>query len=225
MSMGQSPVGSKRVGATVWDAAIVMAEVMRQRYFGSEDFVAELTQRKSFTVIELGSGCGLAGISFAALLSQTLSRVGSSSSSSLSLSKCSVVLSDVASVLPVLQQNVDRNRNLYPNLTITCEPLDWTSIISKKTKTKRTFDLVIASDCVYEEEGVGPLMEAIRSVSHPKGSGVWVCYWRRGMEAERVFNRLIPQYLRVEHSWDAKENFGFGEDVHSSFIQAHTLPR
>ena len=81
-------------------------------------------------------------------------------------------------------------------------------------------------ECVYEEEAVAPLMDAIASVSRHEscGSEVWACHWRRGLEAERVFTSLCPRYLHVLHTWDAQDHLGFAADVHASFFHARTLP-
>jgi predicted nicotinamide N-methyase len=46
-------------GAVVWDAAVVLAKYMEKNY---KDYDTKTLSKR--TVLELGSGCGLAGIAF-----------------------------------------------------------------------------------------------------------------------------------------------------------------
>lgn len=81
-------------------------------------------------LLELGSGCGLTGISLVPLVKL-------------------VALTDQANVLPHLWKNVKRNLGKdYMNVIVT--DLLWGEEIDKEI-LKTQWDFVIASDCVYNE--------------------------------------------------------------------------
>ena len=92
-------VGSQKsnlgTGSVIWDAGKVLAKYLeRQRVF-------DRTASKYIKVIELGSGCGIAGITALHLIAN--------SRNSDSDSPFRLVLTDIPKMLPMLEQNLRDN--------------------------------------------------------------------------------------------------------------------
>lgn len=111
---------------------------------------------KGKKVIELGAGCGLAGLGMALL-------------------GCDVVATDQVEVLPLLMRNVERNKSWISQSnpdsgtfgSVTVAELDW----GNKEHIKAVdppFDYIIGTDVVYSEHLLQPLMETIIALSGPK---------------------------------------------------------
>ncbi|GBC09255.1 hypothetical protein RclHR1_08710007 [Rhizophagus clarus] len=111
-------------GTVLWDSSIMLAKFMNNHHMWL-NFSTEKTK-----ILELGSGCGLTGISLVPLVNL-------------------VALTDQANVLPHLWKNVKRNLGKdYRNVIVT--ELLWGEEIDKDI-LKHHWDFVIASDCVYNE--------------------------------------------------------------------------
>ncbi|XP_020079792.1 protein-lysine methyltransferase METTL21D isoform X2 [Ananas comosus] len=113
---------------------------------------------KGKRVIELGAGCGLAGLGMALL-------------------GCDVITTDQVEVLPLLMRNVERNTSWIlqansdsaPFGSISVAELDW----GNKEHIKSVgppFDYIIGTDVVYSEHLLEPLMQTILALSGPRTS-------------------------------------------------------
>ncbi|CAG8721312.1 947_t:CDS:1, partial [Racocetra fulgida] len=102
-------------------------------------------------ILELGSGCGLTGISLAATLVKL------------------IALTDQATMLPHLWKNVKRNldRNLISSKVLVVE-LAWGEGIDRDILSEH-WDYIIASDCIYNEFIVNAFVETLaRLCNHNK---------------------------------------------------------
>lgn len=121
------------------------------------------------TCIELGSGCGLCGLTMASLGIDSM-------------------MTDLEAVVDdVLRGNVSRNvwiiRQSSPApAQIKVAPLDWVTFSSGERDTDSEFlssyDYVLASDCVYNMALLGPLLDCMQMLSSA-GSTVLVALERR----------------------------------------------
>ena len=115
------------------------------------------------TCLELGSGCGLGGLIMASLGFET-------------------VLTDLPEVVDrVLQSNcnsaIDDITDWWCHLghtaqvieppKITVQSLNWISLLDQQENPNQSYHYIIASDCIYEIELVGPLLNCIRYYSSP----------------------------------------------------------
>ena len=119
---------------------------------------------KGKTMLELGSGVGLAGIAAAML-------------------GCHTTLTDVADVLPLLRKNVAGNfgnaqwaqqvalRERSGSLSV--QELDWTKPL--QLAAFEEFDYVIGADCVYHEALVQDLLRVLLHVASCKTHGAPTC--------------------------------------------------
>lgn len=152
LHISQDP-NSKHLGTTVWDASMVFVKFLEKNSRKGRFCPSKLKGKK---VIELGAGCGLAGLGMALL-------------------GCDVVATDQVEVLPLLMRNVERNKSWISQSnpdsgtfgSVTVAELDW----GNKEHIKAVdppFDYIIGTDVVYSEHLLQPLMETIIALSGPK---------------------------------------------------------
>lgn len=97
-------------------------------------------------VIELGAGPGAVGLAAAAL--------GASS----------VVLTDLKHLLPLISANVQRNRL---GSVASVRPLDWHAPAGVAA-LRPPFDLVLASDVLYQRHALQPFVRTLRALCGPE---------------------------------------------------------
>ena len=127
----------------------------------------------SSAILECGSGCGLVGIA-AALLGAR------------------VVLSDLPVALPTLVANAAAN-GLVVDDTIEVAVLDWTEVEQTLLASGRLFDLVIASECLYDPEMVLPLLRTAHRACEPNGSLLLAGII--GSECVSLFRRHVQRFF------------------------------
>jgi predicted nicotinamide N-methyase len=123
------------VGLTVWDASLVLAKYLELR--GCEAL-------KDLFVVELGAGCGVAGIAAAMLGAR-------------------VMLTDWEIVMPLLRQNAELNSPICRH-SISTRLLRWTRSEDLQGLEGKA-DLIIGSDLFYQRESIPPLLRTIRTLA------------------------------------------------------------
>lgn len=130
---------------------------------------------KAATVLELGAGCGLVGLAAALLGARH------------------VVLSDLPVALPTLSANAAANGLVEGRDGIEVAALDWFSDDQALLSSGRTFDLLIASECIYDADMALPLLRTAHRACHPDGTLLLAGII--GGEATRVFRRHVGQFF------------------------------
>ena len=144
LSSGLSPW----TGGRIWESSRHLADYLAA--LGKDDWGRT-------RVVELGAGCGLVGLTCAAL------------------GAAEVVLTD--QVLHVAQVNADRNFTGAERERIALQPLRWgdaADIAAVKGGQGRAFDLIAASDVLYNVESHDALAETMAALSTP-GTVVLLC--------------------------------------------------
>uniref|UniRef100_A0ACD5ZBD8 Uncharacterized protein n=1 Tax=Avena sativa TaxID=4498 RepID=A0ACD5ZBD8_AVESA len=152
LHISQDP-NSKHLGTTVWDASMVFAKFLEKNSRKGRFCPSKLKGKRA---IELGAGCGLAGLGMALL-------------------GCDVVTTDQVEVLPLLMRNVERNKSWIAQSnpdsgsfgTVTVAELDWGNKEHIRA-VEPPFDYIIGTDVVYSEQLLQPLLETIIALSGPK---------------------------------------------------------
>lgn len=156
-------------GATVWDAGIVLASYVRARTGGAD--LLPGAERGTLRCLDLGSGTGIVGLAAAA--SGVFERV---------------VLTDLPSVVPLLEANAKANSGVagYPIETgqydvarritlVECLPLRWEDESQLAAVAARgPYDLIVAGDVLYRPPVVAPLLNALRRLATPGVTDVLV---------------------------------------------------
>jgi len=166
-------------GCKLWPSSLVLLS-----YLGKTPAVV-----KGKAVVELGSGSGLCGI--------TAWQLGARR----------VVLTDVnPSVLKLLKHNVALNqaqeRLEGDELGLCVQKLDWRSRMDMKELrdahpdvTIAGFDIVIASDCIYEDAAIAPLWHTVTQLlSHNNGAKMIIANELRYPSLSAAFVAAAPTY-------------------------------
>ncbi|KAK5838393.1 uncharacterized protein LOC108461309 [Gossypium arboreum] len=181
----QQDNGSFHVGTSVWPCSLVLAKFVERwapswpttttsdnPYYDLLDFH---TRRRR--AIELGTGCGAAGMTFHLLGLQD------------------IILTDISPVMPALKHNLKRNKPvLGKNMK--------TSILYWNNKDQirgvnPPFDVVIAADVVYIEESVGHLVGAMEALVSDDGV-ILLGYQLRSPEADKLFWEMCEKVFVIE---------------------------
>ncbi|KAI5068164.1 hypothetical protein GOP47_0016509 [Adiantum capillus-veneris] len=176
--------GSMHVGTSVWPCSLVLVKWMENLITKGGHPPFDLEGKSA---IDLGSGCGVAGLGFALL-------------------GLNIVLTDIAPVMPALRRNVKKNI-ASTSLVSAGKP----NSLSGKVKVaqlywgnatqigalKPPFDIIIATDVIYLENIVEPLLSTFCALAGPS-SVILLGYQLRSPEADELFWRLCPDLFHVE---------------------------
>ncbi|XP_046740628.1 protein N-lysine methyltransferase METTL21D-like [Diprion similis] len=136
LTLYQKEVGD--VSCVVWDASIVLAKYLdvlcSENRLGKDWLVGK-------KVLELGAGLGCVGMTAACLGAE-------------------VVLTDLANVLPALNNNIEMNKDVWKRSggSARAEELDW----SKHPVVDFKPEIVLLADCVYYTESIEPLLDMLK---------------------------------------------------------------
>ena len=133
VKISQEEIGD--VGVVVWDAALVLLKYLEKSANESK------INLKDKTVVELGAGTGCVGLVACAL-------------------GANVMLTDLPEVVPLIQTNIDNNKNILSG-TVECFEWNWKAIDSCKHKFTNQIDMVLISDCIYYKDSLTDLVFAI----------------------------------------------------------------
>ncbi|KAJ7052506.1 putative methyltransferase-domain-containing protein [Mycena amicta] len=165
--------GMASVGAQTWGGACVLAELIVSE---PGEFGLKHTN-KPLRVLELGSGTGLVGITFAKMAQQ------------LQLSGTIICTDAYPPALDNLAVNISANFSSFSeNISVTCLPLDWATIADVPLSTvlppplDTPFNLIVGADIIYEAEHASWIRKVLT----------------RLLATTHIFHLVIP--LRRTHS-------------------------
>ncbi|KAE8670142.1 C2H2 and C2HC zinc fingers superfamily protein [Hibiscus syriacus] len=181
----QQDNGSFHVGTSVWPCSLVLAKFVERwappspATTGANNPYSELLDFHSFRrrAIELGTGCGAAGMAFHLLGLQD------------------IILTDISPVMPALKHNLKRNKPILGK-NLKTSVLYWNNKDQIRTANP-PFDLVIAADVVYIEESVGHLVGAMEALVADDGA-VLLGYQLRSPEADQLFWEMCENVFVID---------------------------
>lgn len=163
------------------DAGVILSALIEELSLPSSkpppalQLLGDLIQNvPSPTVLELGTGCGIVGITFA-----------------LSVPASRVIATDLAEAAEVASENLEQASNAsYLNL-------DWSEPIPSKVMSE-TFDLILVADCTYNPDVV-PYLVATLGTLIDKSPSVLICLAMKVRHAsEAVFFDIMEDHGIVQ---------------------------
>ena len=189
-------------GSVVWDAAVVFAKFME---FNCRMFPAESLNEKF--VVELGSGCGLAGIAFM----MKGAKVCMTDLNAVTERLTSVNANHLFSQLTSLGTGSLPNRIHRPVV----HPLDWTDWDAFESTCEyggTSFDIVLLTDCVFSVSLAPYLVDCIRKFSS-NHTVVYCCHEIRDAEANSMFLTEFGKYFSYKKIPKSKLHPEFRNDL------------
>eukprot|EP01035_Chromulina_nebulosa_P035015 gene35015-47049_t len=219
-------------GAVVWDAAVVFAKYMEHNLSQKEFSTTKLSSQ---TVIELGSGCGLAGIAYM-------------------LRGAAVTLTDLPAVVDAL---TEKNANtIFSQVALTSSasdepeltgfkrplvfPIDWTESLKKtedkesdrragdgedkeievqsknqsnsRNIAKQCYDVILLTDCVFSASLSEALVATIQRFCGEKSS-VICCHEIRDEQANDAFLQEFSRHFDWKRTPRSKLHPDFNNDL------------
>lgn len=161
------------VGCVVWDASIVLAKYLEELYKKDSQYFRNLY------VVELGSGVGCVGLAAATL-------------------GANVLLTDLPHILPILEKNVELNKESYPEISGMAKVLSlpW----GEKTKLEQIPDLILLSDCIYYKESIDLLVSTLKYLSEHK-TKIILSQEIRGTETQKGCWKYFMECLKKDFTY------------------------
>lgn len=185
----QDRAATEHSGGVVWETAYFLTRYFERHLLRQRRRAGAPTPAR---VAELGAGCGLLGLA--------LARLG-----------CEVVLTEQPAALANLKANAKRARatsaegGARPPRAMR---LSWGDAAhAAAVRARGPFDFVVASDVVFAERFVGPLLQSIEALLAPEGAAedaeaaapeCWLCLQQRDPDAHAALLRLAPERFDVE---------------------------
>ncbi|KAJ1884967.1 hypothetical protein LPJ66_010355 [Kickxella alabastrina] len=130
----------------------------------------------ALTALELGSGCGLVGL--------TLHRLGMQRT----------ILTDQLRMMRLLTKNMDANRLKGSSLEMFATEYVWGQMPEDQRIVRQSIDMVVASDCVYHESVAPMLVHTLVDVCKSRVDGE-KCV---GMVGQELRSDLVHQVFLAE---------------------------
>ncbi|CAL5391526.1 unnamed protein product [Camellia sinensis] len=184
----QQDNGSFHVGTTVWPCSLVLVK-FAERWLTpltttsnpnpnpNPNPYAALLDFHNKRAVEIGAGCGAAGMGLHLL------------------GLHNIVLTDIAPVMPALKRNLKSNKPVLGK-TLKTTQLYWTNSDQIKALSP-PFDLVVATDVVYIEDTVAPLVSAMEALIGDTGT-VLLGYQLRSPEAHQLFWEICGRVFDIQ---------------------------
>ena len=149
----------------VWPSGLVLAHSFTCPS-GIEYITKHASTQSSINCLELGSGLGLCGISFANVLSKC------------NLDEKKVVLTDLGDDgVQQLNANIHKNLDMFHDVIVEAASLPWGKTLEGM---ENKFEFILGSDLLYNtNESYEPLLQTICHHLHPNGRIILAVRWRK----------------------------------------------
>ena len=149
--------------------------------------------------------------------------------------RCKVTLTDLPEYIPLLERNIELNREEIVRDSVKSKPLRWGEEINQNERAVLETDLVLVSDCIYYEASLDPLLSTLRAVTEasPKVL-ILICYEDRSSssEAKERIQRRFFQLVEAADLWSVR-HYGSdechpdfaSEDIHVIGLQKKPPPQ
>ena len=151
-------------------------------------------------MLELGSGCGIVGLAFAALHEN-----------------CHVLLTDLEPAEKIARWNLVHSRSQLQGKA-TFELFDWERPVPPPISP----DIIFVADCTYNPDSATSLVQAIRRCAASRDTIIVLAHKTRH-DSEAVFFRLMAEYFQVvNHSAFSTLPHGMSSGVGAETVDLYT---
>eukprot|EP00466_Bigelowiella_natans_P011474 jgi/Bigna1/89717/estExt_fgenesh1_pg.C_540071 len=180
-----------QTGLGLWGASVILSRWMLS---------LDSDKLRGKSVLELGAGCGLAGLSVAVFTEAK-----------------SVVITDLAKeTVQNMSYNVELNKGAFKNTKVTAETIDWNAYhevkkteedatVESRHKLLKNFDIVIGSDLVYDRNMVPVFLRVLQDTVRNGGEFFYVTALERAGRGELASALLKGGFKMVKVSKPPKE--------------------
>lgn len=162
------------LGGKLWDSSVLLARLLDRG-------VLPPIQLSGANVCELGAGCGLAGMAFAL---HGASRV---------------VLTDFSELVEHMNANIALNH--FPTCAVSSTAYAWGTDARAAGLLRAEadhFDVVVAADCIYLCDQIGPFMDSLRQLAPTPATAVVVALEKRSTAVWEAFDEAMRNEFDVE---------------------------
>ena len=174
LTIEQRPFGPEGFASTIWDSAIVLSRMLERHGLHA---LSSAAPARPPTCIELGAGCGLVGLTLAALGGDA-------------------VITDLPENLRLLRANVRANAAISSRAVPRVRPLKWGEPLTAELAAPVPYDLVVATDLFYAREAMPALVETLLALSGPQTCLLLAA--GRNRHAGDEFFSIARQHWRVQ---------------------------
>ncbi|KAJ5412158.1 uncharacterized protein N7487_006517 [Penicillium crustosum] len=168
----------------IWDAGLatvtylhMICENIKKKNKGTEPKIPALKRVLSnarntpLQVVELGAGCGIAGIALASMLSN-----------------CSVLLTDLPEVEDIITRNINAAQ-LAPMSSLQYQNLDWDD--PPDELCPQPIELILVSDCTYNADSLPALVSTLDRLVRTSPEAIILVALKRRHDSETAFFDLM----------------------------------
>ncbi|KAG0156377.1 Methyltransferase-16, putative [Penicillium digitatum] len=168
----------------IWDAGLatvtylhMICENIKKKNKSAEPKIPALKQvlsnvrNQPLQVVELGAGCGIAGIALASMLPN-----------------CSVLLTDLPEVEDIITRNINAAR-LATLSSLHYQNLDWDN--PPEELCPRPIELILVSDCTYNADSLPALVSTLDRLVRTSPEAIILVALKRRHDSETIFFDLM----------------------------------
>lgn len=172
----------------VWDSAFILKDLFLSKVLdGINNTDPAMFAGKR--ILDLSAGTGLLGLFVAGLAQVEQDAVPPHGFRAIPAST-TVVLTDLEHALDLIRHNISANRyRVAPSVNLTAKELAWGATHLERFRKDHTFNVVVASDVVYEAANFDDLLETLYGLCTPGHTTVYLGYKRRALtkDSEDMF--------------------------------------
>ena len=132
----------------------------------------EASRGRQIHVLELGAGCGLAGVAFAKLIPHS-----------------QVLITDVSDAERLVKRNISANKPAKRS-NAKFQVLDWTTDLPSNI-AKQRYDVVLVADCIYNEDSIPALVKTLSSLGSSSPDVLIIVATKTRHSSEAMFFKLM----------------------------------
>ncbi|RPA83371.1 hypothetical protein BJ508DRAFT_413567 [Ascobolus immersus RN42] len=178
----------ENIAGHVWDAGIILSAYLDHYADKSSGPLTKLHSRlnrkEEFTAIELGSGCGLVGLTLATVYP-----------------KSTVFLTDLSEAEELCRRNLELVSTTTSGVDFCV--LDWYDTAIPETIPKDTADIILAADCTYNTGSVPALVKTFERLTENNRDAVVLLAHKPRHDSERLFFELMEDNFDIVERTDA----------------------